>query len=1125
MLNTCYLHYREFWKYDIASDRHCANARHRQIQRPATIKRFEELGHTGRRPGNGRKRTVRTVEKRERVRERVRRNPRSQAVSMRKIARQTGINRESIRQIAKEDHLKPYKLQKVQLLTDVNKRVLLERCKQLLRRHAPLQWDKILFTDEKQFKHLDDFGGQGLREAPQKFGGAEAFLAPGMGPIVTGSARRKNSERLSPAESARRPLRNWRSCHEVDHDKINVHLVPHSHDDVGWLKTKDQYYYYEVQFIISSVVSALSQNADRRFIQVETAFFYMWWNKQTDEIKSLVRQLINEGRLEIVNGAWSMNDEGAVHYQSTIDQYTLGLRFIEDALGKCARPRVSWQIDPFGHSREQASLLTQMGMDAVFFARIDYRDKEKRMKEKTLDLLWSGSANLGSDSNIFASTLYNHYSCPPNFCFDIHCNDDPIITDESSAEYNWETKVNDFVTFIKAQTQHFSTPHVLVTLGDDFQWQAAHVNYANVDNLIEGFKVFNPKIDGKEINIIYSTPSCYTKAVRDYVEEKNITLDIKTDDFFPYAVTASEIFSGYFTSRPTSKRLERFANNLLQVNKQITTIAGACYEYNNTLSQAMGVMQHHDAISGTEREAVEKDYHRSLVQGMTEAIPQISSSISSILGLSDDLNLKSCLLANVSICSESDKDEFTVLIYNPLARTVSHYIQIPVNDGTWKVTDPSGEEIETYLSSPIDSFDYVGKNISQKVLDKVLFFRAENLPALGYKAYKIEKTSSETVASREGTLAVDQIGFEDRFVNFDLSTGLLRSITLNNVTLDVSQEMMYYRSWEGGSNAYLFRPNGTLREAIKFGNATTGIRVNNGNLVREVIQMWNNWVTQIIRVYKEEDFIEFDWLVGPIYANDNISKEVITRYTTKLNTTDEFYTDSNGREIIYRKKNFRPTYEYTDEEPQSGNYYPVNTKISIKDDEYEFAVLTDRSEGGTSLNSGEVELMLSRNLIHITNGGTGENLEELEYDQLLVARGSHFVTLGKSSEGHDLPENVHLLTLENWNASTNQILIRLEHILEKNEDPNLSKEETVDLSGLFKTIKVTSMKEYTLAANTPLEEISRLEWPQITKIEDELSPLNKNYRLSRDETDLEITLAPMQIRTFVATIERMPENF
>lgn len=83
--------------------------------------------------------------------------------------------------------------------------------------------------------------------------------------------------------------------------------------------------------------------------------------------------------------------------------------------------------------------------------------------------------------------------------------------------------------------------------------------------IFRGFKKFNPKVDGKEVNIIYSTPSCYTKAVYDYVQTKNFTLDVKTDDFFPYADEPNRVWSGYFTSRAGSKRLERLSNNLLQV--------------------------------------------------------------------------------------------------------------------------------------------------------------------------------------------------------------------------------------------------------------------------------------------------------------------------------------------------------------------------------------------------------------------------------------------------------------------------------------------------------------------------------------------------------------------------------
>lgn len=94
---------------------------------------------------------------------------------------------------------------------------------------------------------------------------------------------------------------------------------------------------------------------------------------------------------------------------------------------------------------------------------------------------------------------------------------------------------------------------------------------------------------------------------------------------------------------------------------------------------------------------------------------------------------------------------------------------------------------------------------------------------------------------------------------------------MNNVTLKITQDFYYYLSENGqheswASGAYLFRPvKGTT--ALKASNKPGILEYSyKGNSVDEAHIRINDWIKQIIRVYKDgiNNYIEFDWLVGPI---------------------------------------------------------------------------------------------------------------------------------------------------------------------------------------------------------------------------------------------------------------------
>jgi lysosomal alpha-mannosidase len=97
-----------------------------------------------------------------------------------------------------------------------------------------------------------------------------------------------------------------------------------------------------VQYILDNVIAELNRDPKRKFIYVEMAFLWRWWRRQTNATKTIVRQLVDEHRLEFVIGGWCMEDEATPYYTDMIDQQTLGLKFILKEFGSCARPRSAW---------------------------------------------------------------------------------------------------------------------------------------------------------------------------------------------------------------------------------------------------------------------------------------------------------------------------------------------------------------------------------------------------------------------------------------------------------------------------------------------------------------------------------------------------------------------------------------------------------------------------------------------------------------------------------------------------------------------------------------------------------------------------------------------------------------
>ena len=133
---------------------------------------------------------------------------------------------------------------------------------------------------------------------------------------------------------------------------------------------------------------------------------------------------MKRGQLDIVHGGLVSTDEACTDYVDILRNFEQAQSFLDREFDKL-KPKIGWQLDPFGHSAANAYLFTELGLDTMVFSRINEQDKMKRIEKSNLQFIWKPSfadvtsgerkkEGEGATNEIFTHILYDHYD-PPKF--------------------------------------------------------------------------------------------------------------------------------------------------------------------------------------------------------------------------------------------------------------------------------------------------------------------------------------------------------------------------------------------------------------------------------------------------------------------------------------------------------------------------------------------------------------------------------------------------------------------------------------------------------------------------------------------------------------------------------------
>lgn len=946
-------------------------------------------------------------------------------------------------------------------------------------------------------------------------------------------------------------------------DGINMHIMLASHTDAGWIYTFDEYYRGTgtaaggcVSCLLFNVISSLPKNPQRKYDMSEIAFLKRWWVDMTPSQRTTMTDLVKKKQFGFMNGAWVANDEATAYYEDIMDNFILGHRWLKDNLD--VDTSVGWQVDSFGNSATQAALMAQAGFEGHFFSRADYVDRETRRVKQSLQFNWQPE-NPHKES-VFTQMMYVAYSdtkfmVADNFyCRSIFCHG--RLKDFS--------KVTDY---IKKQAASFKTNNVLFMVCDDFLFTAtAETDYDGVEDLIRYYNE-RPELG---IRPRFSHLTDYLAQVKQdfMLSGSTASIPVRQEDTFPYIEKPGHVWTGYFTSKPMFKLMVREYSEYYNAAKLLLTklLLGNNkdalenqQEHSqidlalNSLEEPLAIVQHHDAVSGTNKEYVRRDYENRLKSGRQTVETALQPVMTRYLKnrINEDVDpikfyydwfFRGEWYNNVFDATKTT----TFVVFNPGSER-KMLVKVKVLTDDYTIIDEENNQIDT---------DTICNN------KECFMYLISDLDAYSANVYKLVKTGTSnklepTNINSQGAEA--KIG--DNFVlkvNGDLTNFDYKFCTdASHCTSDsYSLNYLYYEASDMGrdrapSGAYVFSPYPQSKK--EYSKLVSG-KILQGKVVTLVQIFREDLRTDLTIIHGQpEKGVEIDTYLDPIKHLGNGREIVLLVKSAAIKNGGTFYTDANGYYMQRRQKDHKETYTVAKQEGVNMNYYPMTSSVYIEDTSstQRLSIVTDRAQGVTSLDAGEIEIMIHRVTIKDDWKGVGEALQERDSSGSFInVTTRHYLSYSQSSVGiedqrrqqqYDLDRGVQLWFYtsnnekfaETSNIAQNQLvlpnLVKLyvrsykmnEYIVRlHNLDEVHSKDVEIYDSG---TKSCTLLNDFAGINGLKVKSVTELSW-MTTKKKSELSKnvLDPKMPDLTDEDGPDYSMArllPMEIRTFSVVLE------